>query len=213
MKSYLIIGLGSFGHHLCKCLAKQKCEIMLADKNGDNLEDLLSYAVSAKVGNCTNPAVLKSFGIPEFDACFVCVGDNFQESLEITYLLKELGARRVLSKADEDVQAKFLLRNGADQVIYPELSAAEQIAVSESSDNIFSCMDLTGDYKICEINLLPAWAGKNVIELEMRKNYRLTVLAVLRKGEMMVMPEPDVRFEEGDHLMVLGHIRDVENVT
>lgn len=213
MKSFLIIGLGSFGHHLCRAMARYKCEIMIADKTAENLENLLPYAVSAKVGDCRNPEVLKSFGIPEFDACFVCVGNNFQESLEITSLLKELGAKKVFSKADEDVQAKFLLRNGADQVIYPELSAAEQIAVSESSDNIFNCVDLTDDHKIYEIAVLPAWIGKNMIELKVRSKYGLSVLAIRRGSELMVLPSPDTCFEQGDHLMVLGHIRDIEKVT
>ncbi|MBR6950149.1 MAG: TrkA family potassium uptake protein [Oscillospiraceae bacterium] len=213
MKSFLIVGLGSFGHHLCRAMARYKCELMIADKSSENLEDLLPYAVSAKVGDCTNPEVLRSFGIPEFDACFVCVGNNFQESLEITSLLKELGAKKVFSKADEDVQAKFLLRNGADHVIYPELSAAEQIAVSESSDNIFNCVELTSEHKIYEINVLPSWIGRNMIELKIRSKYNLSVLAIRRGSDLMVLPSPDTCFEQGDHLMVLGHIRDIEKVT
>ena len=213
MKSFLIVGLGAFGHQLCKALARYKCEIMIADKTSETLEDLLSYAVSAKVGDCTNPVVLKSFGIPEFDACFVCVGNNFQESLEITSLLKELGAKKVFSKADEEVQAKFLLRNGADHVIYPDLSAAEQIAVSESSDNIFNCVELTSDHKIYEINVLPSWIGRSMIDLQIRAKYNLSVLAIRRGSELMVLPSPDICFEQGDHLMVLGHIRDIEKVT
>lgn len=213
MKSFLIIGLGSFGHHLCKSLAQYKCEIMLVDKDSENLEDLLPLVVSAKVGDCTNEAVLKSFGVETFDACFVCIGGNFQESLEITSLLKELGAKKVFSRADEQVQAKFLLRNGADEVIYPELEAAERLAVSESSDNIFNCIELTKEHKIYEINVLPAWIGKNMIELDFRKKYSLTVLAVRQGEELMVMPSPEYRFQQGDHPMVLGHIKDIQKVT
>ena len=194
-------------------MARYKCEIMIADKTSENLEDLLSCAVSAKVGDCTNPEVLRSFGIPEFDACFVCVGNNFQESLEITSLLKELGAKKVFSKADEEVQAKFLLRNGADHVIYPDLSVAEQLAVSETSDNIFNCVELTSDHKIYEINVLPAWIGRSMIDLQIRAKYNLSVLAIRRGSELMVLPSPDTCFERGDHLMVLGHIRDIEKVT
>ena len=137
MKSFLIIGMGSFGHHLCRELSKQKCELMVADVQSEMLEDILPYVVSAKIADCTNEEVLRSFDIPSFDACFVCIGGNFQNSLEITSLLKELGAKKVFSKANEDIQAKFLRRNGADEVIYPELDAAARIAVSESSDSIF----------------------------------------------------------------------------
>ena len=135
MKSFLVIGMGSFGHHLCRALSQQKrCEVMIVDRDGANLEDMLPYVVSAKVGDCTNPEVLRSFAVESFDACFVCVGDDILGSLQITSLLKELGARKVFSKADDDVQAKFLLRNGADHIIYPELEVASSLAVSESSD-------------------------------------------------------------------------------
>ena len=114
MKSFLIIGMGTFGHHLCRELAKQKCEIMVADAKSEMLEDVLPLVVSAKIADCANEEVLRTFDIPSFDACFVCIGGNFQYSLEITSLLKELGAKKVFSKADEDIQAKFLLRIGAD---------------------------------------------------------------------------------------------------
>ena len=146
MKSFLIIGLGTFGHHLCRELSKQKCEIMIADSRPEVLEDLLPYVVSAKIGDCANEEVLRTFDIPSFDACFVCIGGNFQYSLEITSLLKDLGAKKVFSKADEDIQAKFLRRIGADVVIYPERDAAASIAVSESCDSIFDCIQLSGEF-------------------------------------------------------------------
>ena len=132
MKSFLIIGMGTFGHHMCRALCKHKCEIMIADRNGDTLEDMLPFVSSAKICDCTNIEALRSFDIPSFDACFVCVNDSFQACLEITDQLKELGAKKVYSKADRDLEAKFLLRCGADAVIYPERDAAERIAVRES---------------------------------------------------------------------------------
>ena len=183
MKSFLIVGLGSFGHHLCRALAEQKCEVMVADQVSETLEDLLPLVVSAKVGDCTNEEVLRSFDIPSFDACFVCLGDsNILGSLQITSLLKELGAKKVFSKADDDVQAKFLLRNGADEVIYPELEVAVSLAVSESSDSIFDCIRLTADYSIYELQPLPRWVGKSLKELNFRVKYNLTVIAAIRDG-------------------------------
>ena len=129
MKSVLIIGMGRLGHHLCMNMAHMGNEIMIVDKNEENMQDLLSYAMMAKVGDCTKEEVLKSLGVGNFDICFVCIGSDFQNSLEITSLLKELGATYVVSKATRDIQAKFLLRNGADEVIYPERDAAERCAV------------------------------------------------------------------------------------
>ena len=213
MKSFLIVGLGSFGHHLCRALAEQKCEVMVADQVSETLEDLLPLVVSAKVGDCTNEEVLRSFDIPSFDACFVCLGDsNILGSLQITSLLKELGAKKVFSKADDDVQAKFLLRNGADEVIYPELEVAVSLAVSESSDSIFDCIRLTADYSIYELQPLPRWVGKSLKELNFRVKYNLTVIAAIREGVIRPNLSPDYTFREDEHLLVLGRIEDIHRV-
>ena len=213
MKSFLIVGMGSFGHHLCRALADQKCEVMVADQVSDTLEDLLPLVVSAKVGDCTNEEVLRSFDIPSFDACFVCLGDgNILGSLQITSLLKELGAKKVFSKADDDVQAKFLLRNGADEVIYPEQEVAASLAVSESSDSIFDCIRLTADYSIYELQPLPRWVGKSLKELNFRVKYNLTVIAAIRDGVIRPNLSPDYTFREEEHLLVLGRIEDIHRV-
>ena len=213
MKSFLIIGMGSFGHHLCRALAEQKCEIMAVDRDGENLEDVLPLVVSAKVGDCTNEDVLRSFSVESFDACFVCLGDsNILGSLQITSLLKELGAKKVFSKADDDVQAKFLLRNGADHVIYPELEAAVSLAVSESSDSIFDCIPLTADHSIYELEPMERWLGKSLRELNFRVKYHLTVIGV-KRGEVIIPNlSPDYAFRKDEHLLVLGRIEDIRKV-
>ena len=142
MKSILMIGMGRFGSHLCMNLSKLDNEIMIVDACEEKLEDLLPYVTSAKIGNCTNVKVLESLGISNFDLCIVCIGSNFQNSLEITSLLKELGAKRVVSKANRDIHAKFLLKNGADEVIFPDRDIAEKLAVSLSADEIFDFINL-----------------------------------------------------------------------
>lgn len=211
MKSFLIIGMGSFGHHLCRELAREKCEIMIVDRDSENLEDMLPYVVSAKVGDCTNPTVLKSFGVSEFDACFVCIGGDFQSSLEVTSSLKELGAKKVFSKADEDIQAKFLLRNGADEVIYPEKDVARRLAVSESSDSIFDCIELADGYSIFEIEPMPKWVG-NKMPLDFRAKYNLNILAIKRGGEIHPFAGINYVFRADEHLLVMGHINDIRRV-
>ena len=213
MKSFLIIGMGSFGHHLCRALAEQKCEVMIVDQNSEVLEDMLPLVVSAKVGDCTHEEVLKSFSVESFDACFVCVGgSNVLGSLQITSLLKELGAKKVFSKADDDMQAKFLLRNGADHVIYPELEAAVSLAVSESSDSIFDCIPLTADHSIYELEPMERWLGKSLKELNFRVKYHLTVIGV-KRGEVIIPNlSPDYAFRKDEHLLVLGKIEDIRKV-
>ena len=212
MKSFLIIGAGTFGHHLCRELNLQMCEVMVVDRDPKPLEDLLHLVTSAKIADCVNIETLRSFDIPSFDACFVCVGRNFQYSLEITSLLKELGAKKVFSKADEDIQAKFLLRIGADQVIYPEKDSAKRLAIAESSDSIFDCMPLTEDFGIYEITVPKKWVGKTVVKLDVRRAYNLSVLALKTGEKLRPLPPVDHAFNEAEHLMVLGRDKDIRRV-
>ena len=212
MKSFLVIGAGTFGHHICQELARQKCEVMVVDNDAKPLEDLLNVVTSAKIADCANIETLRPFDIPSFDACFVTVGRNFQYSLEITSLLKELGAKKVFAKADEDIQAKFLLRIGADEVIYPEKDCAVRLSIAESSDSIFDCMPLTDDFGIYEITVPKKWVGKTVVKLDVRRAYNLTVLALKNGSDLRPLPPVDHVFTETEHLMVLGRDADIRRI-
>ena len=214
MKSFLLIGMGSFGHHLCLSMAKQRdVEMMIVDKSSDVLEDLLPYVVSAKVGDCCDEKVLKSFGVDEFDACYVCIGGDFQNSIQITSLLKDLGARRVIAKADEDVQAKFLLRNGADQVIYPERDIAERIAITAGNNRIFDFIELSEELGVYEVKPMKKWIGKTIREVNVRVNYNVSILAYRKDGKLVPMPSPDYVFVEDEHLMVISSKNDIDAIT
>ena len=140
MKSILIIGMGRFGHHLAANFLEHNHDVMIVDEDEEKLADMVPYATSTRIGDCTNEEVLKSIGVRNFDVVFVCIGTNFQSSLEITSLVKELGAKRVVSKATRDIQAKFLLRNGADEVIYPDKDIAEKWAERYSLDNLLTIL-------------------------------------------------------------------------
>ena len=183
MKSILIIGMGRFGRHLCKNLSQLGNQVMIVDEKEENLEEMLPYVVSAKIGDCTNENVLKSLGISNFDLCFVCIGTNFQSSLEITSLVKELGGRHVVSKANRDIHAKFLLRNGADEVIYPDRDIAEKLAVRYSANHVFDYIELTEEYSIYEIPPLPEWTGKTIKELDIRNRYGIHILGTKANGK------------------------------
>ena len=212
MKSFLIIGMGTFGHHLCCELAKEHCEIMAVDVVAEAVEDVLGLVVSAKVGDCTNEEVLRSFGVADFDACFVCVSSDFKNSLQITSLLKELGARKIICKSNDDIHKKFLLRNGADQVIYPEKEAAVSLAVSESSDDIFDCIPMTADYSIYELRVPDRWIGKSIQELSIRSKFRLNILAIKTDTSVQPMPGADHVFRADEHMMVMGLVEDVRRL-
>ncbi len=210
MKSILIIGMGRFGRHLCKNLVDLGNEIMIVDEVEENLEEMLPYVVSAKIGDCTNEAVLKSLGVDNFDICFVCIGTNFQSSLEITSMIKEMGGRYVVSKANRDIHAKFLLRNGADEVIYPDRDIAEKLAVRYSANQLFDYIELTEDYSIYEIPPLPSWVGKSIKELCIRNKHHINILGIKRGSDVKMMPGPDDVIAAEEHLMVMGRKEDVD---
>lgn len=208
MKSFLIIGLGRFGHYLCRQLAELGNEILAVDAVEERLEPCLPLVTSAQIGDCTKPEVLRELGVRNFDSCFVCIGTNFQSSLEITSLLKELGAKRVVSRASTDVQAKFLLRNGADEVVYPERDMAEKVAKKSSANHVFDFVDL-GDYGIYEVLPPKSWVDKSIRELNVRVNYNVSVLGVREKDGSMRMPDAEYRFQGEDHMLVMGSDKDL----
>lgn len=212
MKSILIIGMGRFGRHLCRNLTDLGNQVMIVDEKEENLEELLPYVISAKIGDCTNEAVLKSLGIANFDICFICIGTNFQSSLEITSLVKELGGRYVVSKANRDIHAKFLLRNGADEVIYPDRDIAEKLAVRYSANHVFDYVELTEEYSIYEIPPLPSWVGKSIRELDIRNQYHISILGTKENGRAKLMPGAAYVIRDDEHLMVIGKKADVDHL-
>ena len=209
MKSILIIGMGRFGQHLCRNLLKLGNDVMIVDQKEETLEELFPLVTSAKIGDCTKLDVLKSFGVGNFDVCVVCIGTNFQSSLEITSLLKELGAKRVISKAARDVHAKFLLRNGADEVIYPERDIAERLAVRVTANHVFDYIEM-GDYGIYEIPTLKDWQGRTIKDVNFRVKYHFNILGIKRNGETDLLPGAEYIFRPDEHLMVIGKKEDVE---
>lgn len=214
MKSILIIGMGRFGHHLAEDFLENGHDVMIIDENEEKVEDMVSYATSTKIGDCTKEEVLKSLGICNFDVVFVCIGSNFQSSLEITSLVKELGAKRVVSKATRDIQAKFLLRNGADEVIYPEKDIAKKWAERYSLDNIFDYFNLPGDIGVYEMNPLQEWIGKSIRESDIAAKHKVTILGIRKQGdeEMSMLPSADYVINEKEHLMIMAENEVVERL-
>ena len=204
MKSVLIIGLGTFGRHLCRELTSLGNQVMVIDKNENNISDLINEVTTAKVGDCTNEVVLKSLGIANFDVCFVCIGTSFQDSLEITYALKELGAKWVVSKADREVHAKFLLRNGADEIIYPEKDIAERVAKKFSVKHAVDYIDIPGNLCIYEHEVPSSWVGRDISDINARAVYNINVLAVRKPDKTDFLLTADYVFKEEDNLITLG---------
>ncbi len=213
MMSFLMIGLGNFGHYLCRDLAELRNEIMIVDKEETALEDLLDVATSSLIADCTRESVLQRIGVANFDLCFVCIGGSFQNNLEITSLLKDLGAKYVVSQANNEVHAKFLLRNGADEIIHPNKDAALRAAVKYNNDHVFDYIDLRDGYSVYEITPLREWVGKSILTSNIRAKYDVYVIGILSKtsGDN-IMPSPQAVIQAEDHLMVLAHESTMEKL-
>ncbi len=209
MKSVLVIGLGRFGRHVARKLTELGHEVYAIDTDEERVNSALPFVTRAQIGDSTNERFMQTLGVRDFDLCVVAIGDDFQSSLETSALLKDCGARFVLSRANRDVHAKFLLRNGADDVVYPEKEAALHAAVKYSSDSIFDYVRLTDEYAIYETSIPSGWRGKSVSELAVRNKYRISILAVCRGDDLNPMPGPDYRFEGDERIYVMGENRDI----
>ena len=210
MKTFLLLGLGRLGTKLAKELSETGHEVMAVDKNEERVNKVMPFVTNAQIGNCIDPDFLAGLGVNNYDACFVTMHTNFQNSLEATYQLKELGAKMVVSRAESDVHEKFLLKNGADRVIYPEKQVAKWIAVRYISENIGNFMELDDEHSILEVEVRDDWVGKRMDEVHIRKKYDINVLAVKKGDDMDMKIGPDTVFEEGDLLVVLGSIKKIK---
>ena len=197
MKTVLIIGVGQFGSHIARRMEELRCEVMAVDENEKHINDILPYVTNARIGDSTNEEFLRSLGVGNYDVCIVALGSRFQSSLETTSLLKELGAKKVISRATNDVQMKFLLKNGADEVVYPEKQMALLIATKYASDSIY------------ELKVPKDWFGKSLSQIDIRKKFKINILTI-KRGEEVFIPAPDTVIETDDIAFVIGEVRDIQ---
>ena len=184
MKSVLLIGLGRFGKHIAIDLHRLGHQVMGVDKNEERVNEMLPFVTNAQIGDSTNGAFLESMGVRNFDVCFVAIGKDFQSSLETTATLKELGAKLVVSRAASTIHAKFLLRNGADEVIYPEKQVAKWASIRYTSDHILDYIELDATHSIYEITVPKQWVGLSIGNLDIRKRYHINIIGVKQNGRM-----------------------------
>lgn len=211
MISVLIIGLGRFGRHMAMKFLDQGNDVMAVERNEERADELAPVIRNLQIGDATNEDFLRSLGVGNFDLCVVGVGESFQTALEITVLLKDLGAQYVVARATRDIYKKLLLRNGADHVVYAEREVAERLAVRYGTgSSVFDYIELTPEYGIYEIGLPEGWSGRSILDMEVRSRYHVSVLAIKRGPSLFPMPHPDYVFTEGETLMVMGSQKDIK---
>ena len=210
MKSVLILGLGRFGRHIAMKLNEMNHQVMAVDTNEERVNDVLPFVTAALIGDSTSEEFLSSLGIRNFDVCIVAIGDDFQNSLETASLLKELGAKTVIARAATDVQEKFLLRNGADQVVYPEKQLANWTAIRCTSEHILDYIELDGEHAIFELSVPDDWVGKTVLDVDIRGKFGINILGYRENGDLNMNIAPDTTFRTGASMLVLGHPKAIQ---
>lgn len=210
MKTILLIGLGRFGKNVALHLNQLGHQVMAVDDVEQRVEAVLPYVTNAQIGNSTNGDFLDSLGIRNFDVCIVAIGNDFQSSLETTSLLKEMGAKLVVSLAATDVQEKFLLRNGADEVVFPEKQLAKWTAIRYSADHILDYIELDEDHAMFEIPVPDNWAGRSIGQIDIRKKYSINIMGVKRNGKLELSISPDMVLEAGQTMLVLEKNKDLQ---
>ncbi len=210
MKNILLIGIGRFGKHIALQLNKLGHEVMAVDSNEERINSVLPFVTNAQIGDSTNADFLKSLGIGNYDVCIVTIGGDFQNSLETTSLLKELGAKKVISRAERDVQEKFLLRNGADEVVYPEKQIAKWAAIRYTADHIRDYIEIDDSHAIFEVEAPKQWIGKTIGDIDIRRKYNINVLAVKQNGNIDMAISSNTALGENVTLMVLGEYKELQ---
>ena len=207
MKSILLIGVGRFGRHIAAQLAQMGHQVMAVDTNEERINEVMPFVTNAQIGDSTNAAFLRSLGVGNFDVCMVTISGNFQNSLETTSLLKELGAKCVVSRAERDVQAKFLLRNGADHVVYPEKQVAKWAAIRYTADHIFDYIEIDEQHAIFEVEVPEGWVGKSIGALDVRRRFGINILGVKRAGKTDVSVTSETVLAKDETILALGEYK------
>ena len=206
-KSILLIGVGNFGKHIARKFNELGHDVMAIDQDEERINDVMPLVTSAQIGDSTNEDFLRTLGVDNYDVCIVTIGGDFQSSLETTSLLKELGAKKVVSRAERDGQAKFLLRNGADEIVYPEKQLASWMGIRYSADHILDYIELDGEHAIFEVTVPKEWIGMTVGQLDIRRKYKINIMGIKKNGKFSVSITPDTVLTEDKTLMVVGEYK------
>lgn len=211
-KQYIVFGIGRFGSALCRALSEMGHEVLAIDSSEEHIRQISPYVTQALQLNATDEEAMRSLGLRNFDAVVVSIGDNLRDSIIVTLLSKELGARYLLAKATDELHAKMLKKMGADRVVFPERDMGQRVAKSLTSPHVLDLINLTGDYSISDISVPKSWVGHTVGELDVRKRYGLNVLMIYRGKEALVSNLTAIPIEGGDELLLIGHRNDLARI-
>lgn len=210
-KSYLVIGMGKLGRYLSVALAAKGCDVMIVDKDENVVSDIATDVDNAQIGDCTDAHVMESLGVEEFDACFVCIGDDFASALEITYLLKYYNAKHIVAVAKRNRHKEILQNNGASKVIYMERDMGRYLAKVYSKTQVKNYVEIEEGIPICEVEVPKQWINKKIVDLDIRNKYGINVIGYRTKGKTdTTLISADHIFSEDETILIVGEDASVD---
>lgn len=211
-KQYVILGTGRFGESVATKLMDLGEEVMVVDNHEETIQmmaDKVTYAVQADV---TDENALQALGIRNFDTAVISIGSNVQASILATLMVKELGIKQIVAKAQTELHAKVLYKIGADRVVFPEREMGIRLAKNLTSSNVMDFIELAPDYSIVEIAPLSSWIGRSIIDVDLRGNHGLNIMAIKKGADINISVMPTDIIESGDVLIVVGHNDDLKKL-
>lgn len=204
MKQFAVIGLGRFGSSIAKTLYNLGYDVLGIDKDEENIQSMADYMTHAVAADATDENTVKSLGLRNFDVVIVSIGQDIQSSILVTLILKELGVKHVIAKAQNELHGKVLYKIGADRVVFPERDMGMRVAHNIVSSNILDYIELSPDFSILEIAAVPEWFNKSLEQLKLRAHYGINVMAIKHNSHINISPGADDIIKEDDVLVVVG---------
>ena len=202
-KQFIVVGLGRFGTAIAETLCQDGAEVLGVDRRMDVVEDLRDTLTHTVQMDAMDRDALSALGIPDFDVAFVTMGSDIRASGTIVMSLKELGAKQVIAKAQDEFHGRMLEKLGADRVLFPERDMGRRVAHNLVSGDIIDFLELSNEYSMAEIRPKPEWVGKTLMELNMRSKLGINVVAIRTGESLNAMPLPTTAISEEDVLLVV----------
>ncbi|HDK7176889.1 TPA: TrkA family potassium uptake protein [Clostridium botulinum] len=211
-KQFVVIGLGRFGTSVAKTLYTLGNDVLAIDSSEDIVQSIADSVTHSVQIDATDENSLRSLGIRNFDVAVITIGSDIQASTMATLLVKEMGVKYIIAKANTEIHAKVLYKIGADRVVFPERDMGVRVAHNLVSTNILDYIELSPNYSIAEIVTPKPWHGKTLNELNIRANYGINVVALKRGEEINVSPVAEDTIDSGDIIVAIGSEEDLTKV-
>lgn len=211
-KEFVVIGMGQFGANVAISLGSRGAVVMVVDRDEQKLELVADRVTHTICADASNPEVMHSLGIHNYDGAIVGIGNNLEASVLITIQLKELGVPFIMAKASNDLEGRILHKVGADKIVFPDKEMGFRVGNQIMNGNYFEAIELSERYSIVDLDVPESWKGKSLRELDIRSHYGVSIIGIRGLEETNINPEPEYELQEDDVLIALGHNSELQRL-